>query len=301
MKISWSELAKARMKALGMSQEALSEILGVTQGAIGHWLNNRRKAKLDEIFSIMKALDVTNFSIVDENGTLEVDPKQLAPREGSEVSERLLFVLSQMGWSQSDFAKHFRVSPQTINNWIKRNSLSSSSAQTIAKETGFSCDWLMSGQGSPIPETESCHSSDEHTYAVIFPDKYYSAPLKGHIENIVNLLKALKINQDEISRFANKAKDSKSMIVTGDSMNPVMSDGDLVMFNTQDTQIRDGKYYVIRMGEVERVKMLIAKADGSLVIRSVNPDYEDEIISGNDIKNNKISILGRVWWSSGYM
>ena len=39
----WNALAKSRMKEVRMTQEALAEKLGVTQGAIGHWLNGRRE------------------------------------------------------------------------------------------------------------------------------------------------------------------------------------------------------------------------------------------------------------------
>jgi len=39
-KETWHSLAKSRMKKLGITQEQLAEKLGVTQGAIGHWLKN---------------------------------------------------------------------------------------------------------------------------------------------------------------------------------------------------------------------------------------------------------------------
>ncbi|WP_149807292.1 helix-turn-helix domain-containing protein, partial [Salmonella enterica] len=43
MKTPWNELAKARMKQIGLTQDKLAEALGKTQGAIGHWLNGRRE------------------------------------------------------------------------------------------------------------------------------------------------------------------------------------------------------------------------------------------------------------------
>ena len=38
MKMKWYELARSRMKELGITQEKLAEELGMTQGGIGHWL-----------------------------------------------------------------------------------------------------------------------------------------------------------------------------------------------------------------------------------------------------------------------
>lgn len=55
----WTQRAKARMAEIGVTQEQLAERLGVTQGAIGHWLNERREPKLDMINRIMKELGIS--------------------------------------------------------------------------------------------------------------------------------------------------------------------------------------------------------------------------------------------------
>ncbi|MFM5248129.1 MULTISPECIES: LexA family protein [Aeromonas] len=62
-KETWHSLAKSRMKKLGITQEQLAEKLGVTQGAIGHWLNKRREPSMDIILGIMAALELKNISI----------------------------------------------------------------------------------------------------------------------------------------------------------------------------------------------------------------------------------------------
>lgn len=51
------------MKRLGITQEALAERLGVTQGAIGHWLNKRREPSMDIILNILGALDLKHINI----------------------------------------------------------------------------------------------------------------------------------------------------------------------------------------------------------------------------------------------
>lgn len=62
-KETWHSLAKSRMKKLGITQEQLAEKLGVTQGAIGHWLNKRREPSMDIILGIMAALELKNMNI----------------------------------------------------------------------------------------------------------------------------------------------------------------------------------------------------------------------------------------------
>ncbi|MGR5723189.1 helix-turn-helix domain-containing protein, partial [Escherichia coli] len=48
MKMKWYELARYRMKELGITQEKLAEELGMTQGGIGHWLRGSRHPSLSD-------------------------------------------------------------------------------------------------------------------------------------------------------------------------------------------------------------------------------------------------------------
>lgn len=71
--MKWYDLAKSLMKSQGINQEQLAEHLGVTKGAVSHWLNERREPSLSEISKILSFLGKKNFSvgagglILDEN------------------------------------------------------------------------------------------------------------------------------------------------------------------------------------------------------------------------------------------
>ncbi|SDS02578.1 Peptidase S24-like [Halopseudomonas litoralis] len=54
--MKWYEAAQARMKQEKISQEKLAEQLGVTQGAIAHWLKGRREPKLEVINQLLAYL-----------------------------------------------------------------------------------------------------------------------------------------------------------------------------------------------------------------------------------------------------
>lgn len=64
MKMKWTDLAKDKMRELGISQERLGEIIGKTQGAVGHWLNGRREPSLDDIAQIMTALKMPEMVLL---------------------------------------------------------------------------------------------------------------------------------------------------------------------------------------------------------------------------------------------
>ncbi|WP_228723054.1 LexA family transcriptional regulator [Limnobaculum xujianqingii] len=73
MKQTWNTLAKARMSELEISQEKLGEMIGKTQGAIGHWLNGRREPSIDDIASILNALDLHEITIKSD-GSASLNP-----------------------------------------------------------------------------------------------------------------------------------------------------------------------------------------------------------------------------------
>ena len=69
MNMKWNELAKIRMRDMGIGQEKLSEHLGITKGAVSHWLNARREPSLEDIAKIMRYLGLKEF-VVNHDGTI---------------------------------------------------------------------------------------------------------------------------------------------------------------------------------------------------------------------------------------
>ncbi|WP_080947460.1 S24 family peptidase [Moraxella bovoculi] len=87
--------------------------------------------------------------------------------------------------------------------------------------------------------------------------------------------------------------------LSGDSMEELILDGSMIAIDTSKKDIREGKIYAFRHGNMLRVKYLIPRPDGGLVIRSHNERYRDEVITGDEIENENIQIIGWVWnWSS---
>ncbi|MBY8029437.1 LexA family transcriptional regulator [Vibrio fluvialis] len=70
MKMNWTDLVKARLKETGMTQERLAELVEVTPGGMGHWLNKRREPSLSQIAKILKAVDLDSLTL-HSDGNLE--------------------------------------------------------------------------------------------------------------------------------------------------------------------------------------------------------------------------------------
>ncbi|MBS6031528.1 MAG: LexA family transcriptional regulator [Pantoea sp.] len=69
MNMKWYDLAKSRMKDMDINQEKLAEHLGITKGAVSHWLNARREPGIEEIAKILRFLGMKEF-LVNHDGTI---------------------------------------------------------------------------------------------------------------------------------------------------------------------------------------------------------------------------------------
>lgn len=84
-----------------------------------------------------------------------------------------------------------------------------------------------------------------------------------------------------------------AIAVQGDSMMPVLSDGDEILVDTAQNNLRDG-IHVVRLDDVLMVKRLAQAAPGRITLLSENPVYPPVEVSAEDL-----TIVGRVVWKSG--
>ncbi|WP_244283449.1 S24 family peptidase [Pseudovibrio sp. Tun.PSC04-5.I4] len=79
----------------------------------------------------------------------------------------------------------------------------------------------------------------------------------------------------------------------GDSMDPLIADGDLVMVDKKRNILQDGVYAFVLAG-MARVKRLRPTALGDLELISQNPEYENELLKRTDLED--FHIIGKVVW-----
>src|SRR5690606_17031589 len=84
-----------------------------------------------------------------------------------------------------------------------------------------------------------------------------------------------------------------SIRVLGDSMDPLLRDGDEILVDRTPRPFREG-VHVVRLGEALHVKLLQAVPPGRLRLISQNPAYEPVEVAMGDV-----DIVGRVVWKGG--
>ena len=71
-------------------------------------------------------------------------------------------------------------------------------------------------------------------------------------------------------------KDLVLISVKGDSMQPTLSEGDLILVDTAVREFEDSAIYVLRKGDGLFVKRVHHKLDGTIIVKSDNQHYEPE-------------------------
>lgn len=97
-------------------------------------------------------------------------------------------------------------------------------------------------------------------------------------------------------REQNLAPEMISLIrVTGDSMEPVLREGDEILVDRTPRPLREG-IHVVRLGETLLVKLLQAGPPGRLRLVSHNPAYDPVEVALGDAE-----VVGRVVWKGGLL
>lgn len=81
--------------------------------------------------------------------------------------------------------------------------------------------------------------------------------------------------------------------VMGDSMDPLLRDGDEILVDRTPRPFREG-VHVVRLGEALHVKLLQAVPPGGLRLISQNPAYSPVEVAMSDV-----DVVGRVVWKGG--
>lgn len=212
-------------------------------------------------------------------------------------------LLKKNGGNQSEMARYIGVTPQAVQKWIAGDSEPrGKNLEMAAQFLGVTPAMLKFGADMGLSKVIALHPDDPQ------PDDVISVPESriefsagngrtAHYELMedaepatyrLSWFQKYGINPDKVRRFR----------VSGQSMEPMLFARDTILVNTEETNIVDGKMYAIRYGDELRVKYLSRRLDGTLILRSVNPDYKDEEVSA-DLASEHITVIGRVRDTSG--
>lgn len=207
-------------------------------------------------------------------------------KESKITSDALRFWLQKRKKSQLGLAKEINVTPSAIS-------------QIVTGQRNPSIDLLQKiadGLGVSLAEFFIC--KDELTPDIVYIEKVKARPRAGTggLEADGEHDGLYSFHSSFIARKRGRPDDMKIFEVAGESMSPTLANGDLIMINLADKDVRSGFIYLLRLEDELMVKRLENRPGGVLLIRSDNLDYDSIQINRNE-ENTEVQIFGRMVWS----
>lgn len=183
--------------------------------------------------------------------------------------------------------------------------LNAMAAQKIADALGVNVEWLVTGEGNMIkPNIISLDSADSDKlpagfvqipeYKICFGAGEAEEPTYEEIQDCVPAY----FRSTFFSDRGINPKNCKRFKVIGDSMIPLINDGDYITVDcTPKDYIENNQIYALVFDHSLRIKRLI-KSFKTLTIRSDNSIYPDEVLTLEEAAQ-MIHIIGKVIERSG--
>lgn len=221
----------------------------------------------------------------------------------SELKDRLAEALAKSGKTKIELARFCGVSHPSVSNWFngKTKELSAGNALRAATFLGVSARWLTTGKGEMNAGVAAVSDEDEIPTGFVAIPEYRVEFGAGNrfgptYEEITECKRAL-YREEWFKEHGTKPEYCKRFKVHGDSMVPLLYDGDSILCECSPQKIKSGKIYAFGFGDEMRVKRLFTKLDGGLLVCSENPSVPDEEVDASEM--SLFYLIGRVIDRSG--
>lgn len=202
--------------------------------------------------------------------------------------------------SQREYARRVGVSETTIRSYLSGETYPGlDKIASLAMVGGVEPIWLASGV-SPFAEEGAAKS------LMLPAGKYHLIPrqdVKAAAGDAV-LLPAKEIVDYALfeTEFLRRelGVDPKNLVLIqakGDSMEPTIRDGDLLLVDWSQAYEADNAIYVLNVDGRIMVKRLQFQLDGTIEVLSDNPKYTPQTVTPQT--NDLFRLVGRVVWSGG--
>lgn len=184
---------------------------------------------------------------------------------------------------QADLAAKIDIATRTVQRWEKGEQVPDSNyLMRIAKTTGVSPRWLLSGEGEMIPDEQY------NTKVFTLPTNRYkkvdlvSLPL---LASVPAGALSQGFSSDQAERFITvddvRDPNAFALEVKGNSMSPRIENGDIIVV-TPKLEVKSGDICVVRVDEEDTVKRI--RIDEQFVhLIPLNPEYEPMVIRKKDV------------------
>ena len=200
-----------------------------------------------------------------------------------EFFENLRQKILATGATQTDICKATRLQQASLSRFLKGEQ------PTVSGEALIKLvQWL----GGAITLEKAEPAAEPMDDYVLIPKVSAVAGAGASLETGGDVLGLYAFRREFLHREGINSKQAVMMLVSGDSMEPLLRDGDTVLVDQSANTPSDGHIFVVRLGEELMVKRLQKTAQGWNIC-SLNPGYGSIPVEG---EQEDFQVYGRVRW-----
>ena len=209
--------------------------------------------------------------------------------------------------SRADLARRLGIRPHSVYPAVKRGKIPPAWLLKIAERFNISVDWLLTGQGdmelrgpgpeAPAPAPEAGTAEALRTDYIFIPVYNVQAEAgAGRVPDYEEIVDLLAFKKSWIRQaLGARPEDLYLIYIEGDSMEPTLRAGDIVLVHRgRGGPVRDG-IHVVRISDSILVKRLQALPGGLIKVISDNPAFESFTIGPDH--EHELGVIGRVVWA----
>lgn len=224
------------------------------------------------------------------------------PGFGIPIHQRMAMLIDAAGGT-GPAAEIAGVARDTINNWRKEGAtLPLQKVLRLAEEVGVSLDWVATGHqvrldlqagGGEAGPLLQIPGNDG--FALIPRLEVEASAGGGALAAEEDVGGLIAFRAEWLRRVGVNPRSARALKARGDSMEPTIRDGDILLVDSSIDRIIDEGIYVVVVAGLALVKRLAVRRDGTIVLKSDNAArYTEEMIPREEA--TELSVAGRVMW-----
>lgn len=197
----------------------------------------------------------------------------------------------------------------TLNGYLAGRKITAENLVALAAAAGVPLDWLATGAGERPTSAESTSDglpsepgrrlppSGEPGEGFVLVPRYDVQASAGHgLFNEQEMIVDYLAFQESWVRMVLRVDPKDLVLITavGDSMEPVVRSGDLLLVNRAVNAFLDDAIYVLVFGGAVLVKRVQRFFNGAVTIKSDNAAYVEQTLSAGEAE--EVHVAGRVCW-----
>lgn len=196
----------------------------------------------------------------------------------------------------SAFSKKSGVGESLLRQYIAGSTPGLAKAAAIADAAGVSLNWLATGRGEPAAGVGEARGAYDVADNFVLVPRYDVAASAGHGALVDNeqIVDHLAFRRAWLAREGLQADKLALIQSRGDSMEPTIVTGDLLLVDLRENIPDQDGIYILRTDSHLVAKRIQSLFDGSIYIKSDNETYQTQQLDRDQAE--RLRIIGRVVW-----